>query len=177
MIRWRLVREIPRLRRQARQARTGRVRWPRLAHCVGHGLFVRGDEFLAWGGLPTETMNEDLAFGYLAVGADNINYPKPAPDLYQQTCRQLGVPCAGVIVLKDSLIGVQSALAARTTVFAIPDLPRTRPLAHRSFPQPHRSHPLARPRPHRSTQCYSWARAATGPPAASTTPPRPLPDT
>ena len=64
--RWTLAREIPRLRRQARQARSGGARWPRLAHCVGHGLFVRGDEFLAGGGLPTETMNEDLAFGYLA---------------------------------------------------------------------------------------------------------------
>jgi hypothetical protein len=64
--RWTLAREIPRLRRQARQTRKGRVRWPHLAHCVGHGLFVRGDEFLTRGGLPAETMNEDLAFGYLA---------------------------------------------------------------------------------------------------------------
>ncbi|MGH3719621.1 MAG: hypothetical protein ACRDRI_12455 [Pseudonocardiaceae bacterium] len=64
--RWTLAREVPRLRRQAGQARRSGVRWPRLAHCVGHGLFIRGDEFLVSGGLPTEPMNEDLAFGYFA---------------------------------------------------------------------------------------------------------------
>lgn len=70
--RWTLAREVPRLRRQANQARrstrTSRL-WPRLAHCVGHGLFVRADEFTTRGGLPTSTMNEDLAFGYLACAA------------------------------------------------------------------------------------------------------------
>jgi len=70
----------------------------------------------------------------IIIGASDINHPKPAPDLYQHTCRQLGVPCTSVIVLEDSFIGVQSALAAGTTVFAIPTLPQTRPLAHRSFP-------------------------------------------
>jgi len=72
--RWTLAREIPRLRRQAR--RRG-VRWPRLAHCVGHGLFVRGDEFLASGGLPTEPMNEDLAFGYFACASGTPIDPMP----------------------------------------------------------------------------------------------------
>lgn len=75
--RWTLAREIPRLRRQARQARSGCVRWTRLAHCVGHGLFMRGDEFLANGGLPTETMNEDLAFGYLACASGTPIDPLP----------------------------------------------------------------------------------------------------
>jgi len=75
--RWTLAREIPRLRRQACQARKGGVRWPRLAHCVGHGLFVRGDEFLAWDGLPVETMNEDLAFGYLACASGTPIDPLP----------------------------------------------------------------------------------------------------
>jgi len=69
--RWTLAREVPRLRRQSAQARAaGRMHWwPRLAHCVGHGLFVRGDVFTRLGGLPTATMNEDLAFGYLACAA------------------------------------------------------------------------------------------------------------
>lgn len=75
--RWTLAREIPRLRRQARQARRGGVWWPRLAHCVGHGLFVRGDEFLASDGLPIEPMNEDLAFGYLACAAGAPIDPMP----------------------------------------------------------------------------------------------------
>ncbi len=75
--RWTLAREVPLLRRQARQARSSSVRWPRLAHCVGHGLFVRGDEFLASDGLPTEPMNEDLAFGYLACASGTPIDPMP----------------------------------------------------------------------------------------------------
>ncbi|MGC4885684.1 glycosyltransferase [Micromonospora sp. DT227] len=62
--RWSLAREIPRLRAQAAQARRGPTRWPRLGHCTGHGLFVRGDLWHEVNGLPTATMNEDLAFGY-----------------------------------------------------------------------------------------------------------------
>jgi hypothetical protein len=75
--RWTLAREVPRLRRQAQQGRRRGVRWPQLAHCVGHGLFVRGDEFLAQGGLPTEPMNEDLAFGYLACASGAPIDPMP----------------------------------------------------------------------------------------------------
>lgn len=68
--RWTLAREIPRLRRHAAQARRGRPRTMRhLAHCVGHGLIVRADTFAEFGGLPEATLNEDLAFGYLACAA------------------------------------------------------------------------------------------------------------
>jgi hypothetical protein len=77
--RWTLAREIPRLRRQAVQARRcgSAPRWPHLAHCVGHGLFVRGDVLSALAGLPTATMNEDLAFGYLACAAGIPIEPLP----------------------------------------------------------------------------------------------------
>lgn len=70
--RWTLAREIPRLRRQSTQARTRADRpgsWPRLAHCVGHGLFINANLFTEAGGLPTASMNEDLAMGYLACTA------------------------------------------------------------------------------------------------------------
>ncbi|MGH3896726.1 MAG: HAD family hydrolase [Pseudonocardiaceae bacterium] len=67
------------------------------------------------------------------VGAGDADHPKPAPDLYQETCRRLGIPCSLVVVLEDSLIGVQAARAAGTTVFAIPTLAETRSVAHRSF--------------------------------------------
>ena len=66
--RWTLSREIPRLRRQAAAARAGRLLMP-LAHCVGHGLMIRADLFEELGGLPESTVNEDLAFGYLACAA------------------------------------------------------------------------------------------------------------
>lgn len=67
------------------------------------------------------------------VGANDSSRPKPAPDLYQQACRELGVPCSSVIVLEDSPIGIHAARVAGTTVFAIPHLPQTHQLAHRSF--------------------------------------------
>jgi hypothetical protein len=66
--RWTLSREIPRLRRQAAAARAGRTLMP-LAHCVGHGLLIRADLFEELRGLPESTVNEDLAFGYLACAA------------------------------------------------------------------------------------------------------------
>jgi Glycosyl transferase family group 2 len=78
--RWTLAREIPRLRRQAAYARTPPARAggvPPLAHCVGHGLFIRADTFSRLGGLPTATMNEDLAFGYLACASGTPIDPLP----------------------------------------------------------------------------------------------------
>jgi beta-phosphoglucomutase-like phosphatase (HAD superfamily) len=71
---------------------------------------------------------------YTIVGAGDTDHPKPAPALCQETCRRLNVPPSRVVVLEDSIIGVQATRAAGTTVFAIPNLPQTRPIAHRSFP-------------------------------------------
>ncbi|ONH51350.1 hypothetical protein CcI49_35995 [Frankia sp. CcI49] len=79
--RWSLAREIPTWRRHRRPAatRTGlRLRWPRYAHCTGHGLFLHAETFLRWGGLPTRTMNEDLALGFLVSAAGVPIDPIPA---------------------------------------------------------------------------------------------------
>jgi hypothetical protein len=79
--RWSLAREIPTWRhhrptpRSRQRARPG---WPRYAHCTGHGLFLHGETFLRWGGLPTRTMNEDLALGFLLSAADVPIDPIPA---------------------------------------------------------------------------------------------------
>ncbi|MEU3538085.1 glycosyltransferase family 2 protein [Streptomyces paromomycinus] len=78
--RWTLAREIPRLHRQAAAARSAGRPVP-LAHCVGHGLFVRGDVWTAWGGLPTETMNEDLALSFLACAAGVPIDPLPVLEI------------------------------------------------------------------------------------------------
>ena len=93
--RWTLAREIPRLRAQARQARRRpNARWPRLAHCVGHGLFVRGDLWRQVDGLPSATMNEDLAFGYMLSAARVPIEPLPliehadSPDTIRAVFRQ-----------------------------------------------------------------------------------------
>jgi HAD superfamily hydrolase (TIGR01509 family) len=84
-------------------------------------------DYLRTTGIPADVF-------YTIVGAGDTDHPKPAPALYQETCRRLNVPPSRVVVLEDSIIGVQAARAAGTTVFAIPNLPETRPIAHRSFP-------------------------------------------
>ena len=90
--RWSLAHEIPAWRRQSHAARAGRP--ARLAHCTGHGLFIRADEFRRWDGLPTNTMNEDLAFGFLLSAARVPIDPIPAiewadsPETIRQVVRQ-----------------------------------------------------------------------------------------
>jgi glycosyl transferase family 2 len=90
--RWSLAHEIPTWRRQSRAARAGRT--ARLAHCTGHGLFIRADEFRRWDGLPTDTMNEDLAFGFLLSAARVPIDPIPtiewadSPETIRQVLRQ-----------------------------------------------------------------------------------------
>ncbi|WP_322768713.1 glycosyltransferase family 2 protein [Frankia sp. Cr1] len=79
--RWSLAREIPTWRRHRHQQgtrRRARPGWPRYAHCTGHGLFLHGATFLRWGGLPTRTMNEDLALGFLLSAAGIPIDPIPA---------------------------------------------------------------------------------------------------
>ncbi len=92
--RWTLAREIPRLRRQAAHARAASARgrlMPPLAHCVGHGLFIRADTFARLGGLPTATMNEDLAFGFLACAAGVPIDPMPVLELADSPVTIAGV--------------------------------------------------------------------------------------
>lgn len=92
--RWTLAREIPRLRRQAAHARATSARGrlvPPLAHCVGHGLFIRADVFARLGGLPTATMNEDLAFGFLACAAGVPIDPLPVLELADSPVTVAGV--------------------------------------------------------------------------------------
>ncbi|KKQ98419.1 MAG: hypothetical protein UT24_C0004G0042 [Candidatus Woesebacteria bacterium GW2011_GWB1_39_12] len=66
---WTLVRELTRFRSQSRSVITYKDNFisklfnTKISHCVGHGLFVRfgilKNEYL-----PTETINEDLPFGF-----------------------------------------------------------------------------------------------------------------
>ena len=46
---------------------------------------------------------------------------KPAPDLYLEAARRLGVEPSAVLVLEDSLNGVKSAKAAGMTAWAVPN--------------------------------------------------------
>jgi beta-phosphoglucomutase-like phosphatase (HAD superfamily) len=55
------------------------------------------------------------------VSGDCVSRPKPAPDIFLEAARRMGVVPAGCVVLEDSLSGVQSARAAGMRVIAVPE--------------------------------------------------------
>ena len=59
----------------------------------------------------------------LIVTADEVEHPKPAPDLYLKVCAGLGVAPERTAALEDSPPGVTSALAAGLYVVGVPYLP------------------------------------------------------
>jgi HAD superfamily hydrolase (TIGR01509 family) len=56
----------------------------------------------------------------VVVSANDVEHPKPAPDIYLEACRLLGVSAADATALEDSPIGVASAAAAGMFVIAVP---------------------------------------------------------
>lgn len=54
------------------------------------------------------------------VCLDDVEKPKPYPDLYQCACERLGFKPQECLALEDTLAGVESAKAAGLTCFAIP---------------------------------------------------------
>lgn len=74
----------------------------------------------------------DWVFGYLerfglssrfktVVTRDMVAQPKPAPDLYLEACRRLGVSPAEAVALEDSVNGVKAANAAGLASVAVPN--------------------------------------------------------
>jgi HAD superfamily hydrolase (TIGR01509 family) len=53
------------------------------------------------------------------VSADDVPSPKPAPDIYLEAARRLGVPPERCIAIEDSTSGVTAALAAGMRVVAV----------------------------------------------------------
>jgi HAD superfamily hydrolase (TIGR01509 family) len=64
---------------------------------------------------------EDGPFAAIVSVAD-IEHPKPAPDIYLEACRRLGVAPANAVALEDSPIGVAAAAAAGMFVIGVPYL-------------------------------------------------------
>lgn len=58
----------------------------------------------------------------VTVAADEVDEPKPAPDLYLTACSRLGVAPADALALEDSATGVQAARAAGMRTIAVPTL-------------------------------------------------------
>ena len=56
------------------------------------------------------------------VGGDEVACGKPAPDIFLEAARRLGVPPASCLVLEDSLPGLEAAVAAGMAAIMVPDL-------------------------------------------------------
>jgi HAD superfamily hydrolase (TIGR01509 family) len=56
------------------------------------------------------------------LSADDVERPKPAPDLYLQLARALGADAADCVALEDSATGVAAARAAGAFVIGVPSL-------------------------------------------------------
>lgn len=54
------------------------------------------------------------------VSANDVEHPKPAPDIYLEACRRLGSEPSDAVALEDSPIGVASAAAAGMFVIGVP---------------------------------------------------------
>jgi HAD superfamily hydrolase (TIGR01509 family) len=54
------------------------------------------------------------------ISANDVEHPKPAPDIYLEACRRLGVAPSEAVALEDSPIGVESAAAAGMFVIGVP---------------------------------------------------------
>ena len=56
------------------------------------------------------------------VGGDEVARGKPAPDIYVEAARRLGIDVATCLALEDSEPGIRAALAAGMTAIMVPDL-------------------------------------------------------
>lgn len=59
------------------------------------------------------------------VTSDDVEHPKPAPDLYLLACERLGVAPGEALALEDSPSGVAAAKAAGLTCIAVPQFAGT----------------------------------------------------
>ena len=59
------------------------------------------------------------AFGAI-VSSDDVEHAKPAPDIYLEACRRLGVAPVDALALEDSASGIAAAKAAGMACIAVP---------------------------------------------------------
>jgi HAD superfamily hydrolase (TIGR01509 family) len=57
----------------------------------------------------------------IAVSSDEVEHGKPAPDVYLEAARRLGIAAGHCLVVEDSLNGVRAARAAGMVVVLVPN--------------------------------------------------------
>ena len=59
------------------------------------------------------------------ITSDDVMHAKPAPDIYLEACRRLGVSPADAVALEDSAAGIAAAKAAGMVCIAVPQYAET----------------------------------------------------
>ena len=92
------------------------------ARAVPLGLASNSPRFLVDDAMATSGLTD--AFDAI-VSADDVPHPKPAPDIYLEVCRRLGVEPIDALALEDSVSGITAAKAAGLTCYAVPQFAET----------------------------------------------------
>jgi HAD superfamily hydrolase (TIGR01509 family) len=61
----------------------------------------------------------------VTVSSNDVQHPKPAPDIYLLACQRLGVDPADALALEDSPSGIAAAKAAGLTCIGVPQFAET----------------------------------------------------
>jgi HAD superfamily hydrolase (TIGR01509 family) len=82
------------------------------------------------------------------AGRDDVERPKPHPDVYLEAARRLGVAPGRCVAFEDSSVGVMAAHAAGTIAFMVPDIleptPEARACCRAVLPDLHKARELLR---------------------------------
>jgi HAD superfamily hydrolase (TIGR01509 family) len=89
---------------------------------VALGLASNSPRYLVDDALATAGMTD--AFDAI-VTSDDVEHPKPAPDVYLRACERLGVVPGDALALEDTTSGIAAAKAAGLTCVAVPQFAET----------------------------------------------------
>jgi HAD superfamily hydrolase (TIGR01509 family) len=122
-----LIREVSDLMLEELQAqvdaRPGAIELvKRLQGRIPLGLASNSPRFLIDAALQSAGFGETFD---AVVSSDDVERPKPAPDLYLLACERLGVPPADALALEDTTSGIAAAKAAGMACIAVPQFAET----------------------------------------------------
>ncbi len=83
------------------------------------GLASSSEKKSVMGHLKRSDMEQYFDF---IIGGDMVEHSKPSPDIYEKSCKELGIRVDKAIAVEDSFNGIKSAYAASMMPVMIPDL-------------------------------------------------------
>ncbi|KAK2424673.1 bifunctional riboflavin kinase/FMN phosphatase [Trifolium repens] len=107
--RWKEVKALPAANRIVKHFAKNGVPMALASNSLREYIYAKISQHKGW----TESFS-------VILGHDQVKFGKPAPDLYEEAAKRLGVHEANCLVIEDSLVGVKAANAAKIKVVAIP---------------------------------------------------------